>query len=329
MNKIKVGVIGTNTIADFFMDGISLVPGYEVVAACAATEKSVNRFAGKYNISHKTIGYKELAVNGLIDMVYIATPNFLHHEIAMFFLENKIAVFCEKPVAVNPTQVSEMISASQKNKTLLFDGIVPLYTENLSKLSDYFKMIMPIRRCVFTLGRYSSRYDAYLRGENPSTFRLEYCSGSLVDMGVYCVSIAVALFGKPENIQASSSKLSNGTDCLGSAIFSYDDFEVIIMHSKVSNSLIQSEVQGENGTIFIDLMNRIYNVHIQQEKGKRKKLGDTGKEGFIYQLEEFKKVFNAGKIESTLVPHKLTMDIADVMFEMRMQSKIKYSCYGE
>lgn len=329
MAKIKVGVIGTNVIVDHFMKCIDMVQGYEVVIACAATNASIEKFAKKYDISFKTTNYRDLAKDRLVDMVYIATPNHLHYEMTMFFLENRISVFCEKPLAANPKQVSEMIEASQKYNTLLFDGIIPLYTDNFSRLDDYFKMISPLRRAVFTMNHYSSRYDAFLRGEDPPTFRLDFCNGSLMDMGVYCVAVAVGLFGKPEVIQARSSKLPNGTDCLGSAIFSYKNFEVIIMHSKVSNSNILSEVQGENGIILIDSINRINNIYFQHGQEEIKQLGDTSQERFIYQLREFRKAFKAGKIEPDRVPHQLSKDIADVMFEIRLQSGIRFPCYGE
>lgn len=329
MSKIKVGIIGTNFVADSFMKGISMVSGYEITAVCAATQTSVDKFAAKYNIPHKTTDFRELAKNGLIDMAYIATPNHLHHEMAIFFLKNNVSVFCEKPLGANPIQVTEMIAASHENKTLLFDGIVPLYSDNFQKLNGYFPKIAPLRRAVFNFGKYSSRYDAYLRGENPPTFRREFANGSLMDMGVYCVSVAVGLFGKPKNIQARATKLSNGTDCLGSAILSYDDFEALILHSKVSNTNITSEIQGENGIIFIDWISLVKNVYIQQGKKERKQLGKTGQDAFMYELREFKKAYQADKLEPDRVHHQLSQDIADVMFEMRQQSGVRFPCYGE
>ncbi len=329
MAKIRVGIIGTNFVADFFMKGISMVPGYEIAAACANTQASVDKFADKYDVPIRTTDYRDLAQNDQIDMAYIATPNHLHHEMTLFFLKNKISVFCEKPLAANARQVEEMIQTSRENKTLLFDGIVPLYTDNFKKLDGYLAKIAPLQRAVFTFGRYSSRYDAYLRGENPPTFRNEFANGSLMDMGVYCVSVAVGLFGKPKHIQARSSKLPNGTDCLGTAIFTYDNFEAVIMHSKVCNTGITSEVQGESGIIFIEGISRIQNVYIQESGKERKQLAKTSRDGFYYQLKEFKKVYKAGGIESEMTPHKLSQDIADVMFEMRRQSGIHFPCYGE
>ena len=130
-----------------------------------------------------------------------------------------------------------------------------------------------LKRAVFVFGRYSSRYDAYLQGENPPTFRIEYCNGSLVDMGVYCVAVAVGLFGKPVRVLANATKLSNGVDCMGSAIMIYDDLEIVIMHSKVTNSSIVSEIQGEQGNLSIDSISSMENVFLQRRNRDRIQVG--------------------------------------------------------
>src|SRR5690606_38740506 len=132
-----------------------------------------------------------------------------------------------------------------------------------------------LRRAVFSFGRYSSRYDAYLRGENPPTFRLEYCNGSLVDMGVYCVAVAVGLFGKPDKVLANGSNLSTGVDAMGSAILVYDDMEVVILHSKVANSSIESEIQGEQGNLYIDSISRMERIFLHRRNQDRVQIGRT------------------------------------------------------
>ena len=184
MKKISIGVIGTNFVTDMFMKGISLVDGFEVIAVGATSEESIARFIAKYPIRQTFLDYRKMAGIDSIDAVYLAVPNHLHHEMTLYFLNKKVSVFCEKPLAVNPLQVQEMIEASKQNHTLLQDGIVPLYTENYLKLKENLGNIGRLRRAVFAFGRYSSRYDAYLQGEDPPTFRIEYCNGSLVDMGV-------------------------------------------------------------------------------------------------------------------------------------------------
>jgi Predicted dehydrogenases and related proteins len=245
MKKISIGVVGTNFVTDMFIKGISSVDSFNVIAVCATMEESVAKFTAKYHVNQTFLDYRRMAEIDSLDAVYLAVPNHLHHEMVLYFLNKKISVFCEKPLGVNPGQVEEMIEASNQNHTLLQDGIVPLYTENYLRRKQNLENIGRLRRVVFAFGRSSTRYDAYLRAENPPTFRLEFCNGSLLDMGVYCIAVAVDLFGRSAGVLANVIKLSNGVDCMGSAILIYNDFEVVIMHSKVTGSFIASDIQGE------------------------------------------------------------------------------------
>jgi predicted dehydrogenase len=300
-----------------------------VTAVCATSEDSLAKFARKYRVKQTFSDYRKLAEIDALDAVYLAVPNHLHHEMALYFLNKKISVFCEKPLAVNPRQVKEMINASKQNHTLLQDGMVPLYSENYLKLKESLVNIGRLRRAVFVAGRYSTRYDAYLRGENPTTFRIEFCNGSLVDMGVYCVAVAVGLFGKPSGVLANASKLPTGVDAMGSAILIYEDIEVVIMHSKVANSSITSEIQGEQGNLYIDSISRMENVFVQVRNLNRLQIGTAGEDGFKYELLDFRNNLINSRAESRLVSHQLSYDISEVLYEIRKQSSVSYLCYGE
>ena len=72
------------------------------------------------------------------DWVFIATPNVLHYEQAVYFLEKGINVFIEKPAALNSLALKELIALSRRNNALLYISDVFLFREDLelSKLSD-------------------------------------------------------------------------------------------------------------------------------------------------------------------------------------------------
>ena len=329
MKTISFAVVGTNFVTDMFMAGVKEVEGVEVVAVCSQREESLKKFAEKYPGIPSFLDYHQLVDLEGVDAVYLATPNYMHHEMSLFFLKHGMAVFCEKPMGVNPNQVKEMVACAQENKVLLHDGIVPLYTQNYLLMKEHLEDIAPLHRCVLAQGRYSSRYDAYLRGENPTTFRVEFGNGSLVDMGVYCVAVAMGLFGKPNKILSNAKRLSNGADCMGSALFIYDDFEAVLMHSKVSNTAITSEIQGEKGLIQMGILSLMNEVYLQKGNDEKIQLGETSMNGFSDQLREFKKNFENKEYESKLVSHQFSVDLADVLFELRQQNGIQYPLYGE
>ena len=47
---MKFGIIGTNFVSDFFMEGSKLEPKCEVIAACGVSTERLNAFVEKHNI---------------------------------------------------------------------------------------------------------------------------------------------------------------------------------------------------------------------------------------------------------------------------------------
>ncbi|MDD6467933.1 MAG: Gfo/Idh/MocA family oxidoreductase [Erysipelotrichaceae bacterium] len=322
---MKFGIVGTNFVSDFFMNASKLVKDCEVVSVCSLTLEEAQKFADKYGIPNAYGSYQEMYESHTIDAVYLAVPNGLHKELSFYFLNRKIPVICEKPFGSNADEVREMVACARENQTYLQDAIVPLYTENFWRTKEALPKVGRLRRAIICFGKYSSRYDAYLRGENPTTFRRELSNGSTMDLGVYAISDAIALFGKPKKIYASGILLETGVDALGTAIFTYDDFEVVIMHSKVTDTVMIPEIQGEDGNIYIDLLSRFNEVWYVDRKTKEKEMiSKDWEDNMSWEIQDFCDNVKAGRIESVKVPHQLSIDIHEVITECRRQMGVVY-----
>lgn len=332
---MRFGIVGTNFVSDFFMEAAAYVPSCEVVSVCSGRKENAVRFAEKYDIKNVYEDYIEMIESGTIDAVYLGVPNGLHHDMTIECLKRKIATFTEKPFATNYREAKEMIECANENKTYVHDGLVPLYTSNFQILKEAMSEIGVIRRAVFNFGKYSSRYDAYLRGENPTTFRRELSNGSTMDIGIYAIGDAVALFGKPKKIIATAQLLETGVDALGTCLFVYDGFEVILLHSKVTDTEIMSEIQGEEGFIQIDLLSRMSHIYLTRrdtsegctlapKQGIKTKISNDNADNFSAQIEDFIQNVEQGKLESEKCPHQLTLDIIEVMTECRRQAGVIY-----
>lgn len=59
-------------------------------------------------------------------------------------------------------------------------------------------------------------------------------NGSLMDIGVYPLSVDVDRFGAPDSLHASGSLLASGADAHGTLTLGYGHFEVVITHSEKS-----------------------------------------------------------------------------------------------
>ena len=90
-----------------------------------------------------------------------------------------------------------------------------------------------------------------------------------MDIGYYCIAFTVALFGKPNKIQATALLLDSGVDGCGTAILDYDSFSVTIDHSKVSDSQLSNEIQGEKGSLLIEHIAQCEKVTLVQPKNDK------------------------------------------------------------
>ena len=187
-----------------------------------------------------------------IDAVYVASPNSLHAPQAELFLKHGKHVIGEKPLASNIQEVESLIACAKANNVVLFEAMKTCYLPNFEACKKALLSLGKLQRAHLTYCQHSSRYQKYLNGENPNTFNPVFSNGSIMDIGIYPLSFALALFGKPDNMNASGSMLDSGVDAHGSLTLKYGKFEVLITHSKVSDGFALSEIQGEEGALLIE-----------------------------------------------------------------------------
>ncbi|HOJ40539.1 MAG TPA: Gfo/Idh/MocA family oxidoreductase, partial [bacterium] len=119
MQKMKAGIVGTGGISHYHLRGF-LRAGVEVIAVADPALDRARGFAENYRVKNVYASHQEmLRVHPDLDMVSVATPNKFHAPIATDCLNAGVHVFCEKPPALNATEVAQMKEAAERNKRLL------------------------------------------------------------------------------------------------------------------------------------------------------------------------------------------------------------------
>ncbi len=322
---INIGIVGTNFITDRLIEGAKLVSDAKISAVYSRSEEKGKEFAEKHNIEYVFTSLEEMAKSDVIDAVYIASPNSLHASQAILFLNNKKHVLGEKAFASNTKEVDEMIKAAKENNVVLMEAMKSTLLPNFKVVKDNLYKIGKVRKYFASYCQYSSRYDKYKAGEVLNAFKNELSNGALMDIGVYCIAPMVNLFGKPKTIKANGIMLKTGVDGEGSVLFGYDDMEAAVIYSKISNSYLPSEIQGEEGSIIIDRINTFDRIKIIYRDGREEDLSLEHEEAnMCYEVQEFVNLIKSDEKESKVNSLKNSRDVIELIEEARKQIGVIY-----
>ncbi|EOV0096840.1 Gfo/Idh/MocA family protein [Vibrio parahaemolyticus] len=319
----KLAVIGTNWISQQFVEAAIQTKQFCLKAVYSRDIEKARLFGTPYDADTYYDSLETLGQDADIDAVYIASPNSLHAPQAIQMLKAGKHVICEKPMASNNALAQQMFACAEGNNVVLFEAFMSPYTPNFQVLKESLPSIAPLRHATISYCQYSSRYQKYLNGENPNTFNPAFSNGSIMDIGYYCVGSAIELFGEPNSVQASAHVLPSGVDGCGSVTLAYDGFNVNLLHSKVSDSLIPSEFQGETGSVLVDMIATGRGVEriLRGEEKETLTLPQTENHMF-YEAEAFAKQLKLGVIDEQMKQRSLT--VAKVLTEVRKQTGVVF-----
>jgi len=246
MKKIRWGILGTGTIAHKFASDLKFVENAELVAVGSRSVENAKIFAEEFNIQLSFESYKELAECDQIDIVYIATPNNLHHPNTLLCLNNGKAVLCEKPLALNEKQVFEMINLAHQKNLFLMDALWTKFLPHYQKMIEIVKSgtLGEIKVVLANFG-FQANVEPTSRLLNPALG-----GGSLMDIGIYNIFTTMDILGKPDEINVSINSTDQGVDEHCAVLFKYSKGAMASLFSSISVNLgTEVEICGTLGRL--------------------------------------------------------------------------------
>ncbi|PRR79791.1 Gfo/Idh/MocA family protein [Clostridium vincentii] len=325
MGKIRFGIIGTSGITENFLKGATKVENFKLVGVYSRDMDKAKDFGEKKGARLFFDSLEKMASCEEIDAIYIASPNFMHASQAITCLENGKHVLCEKAFASNSKEVKKMIETANKNNVVLMEAMKTTVNPNFKALMENIHKIGKIRRYFASYCQYSSRYDKYKEGIVLNAFKKELSNGALMDIGIYCIYPMVVLFGKPENIKADAIMLESGVDGQGSILFNYKDMNGVVQYSKIANSYLPCEIQGEEGNIIIDKINGPADINIKYRDGHEENISVFKEaDDMCYEIEEFINVINSGEKVSKINSLETSLWVSEIMENARKQIGLEF-----
>ena len=332
--KIRFGVVGTNFITDWVIAGAREDERFELAAVCSRTIERGTEYAAKHNIPHIFTSLEDMVQSDVIDAVYIASPNYKHAEQSILAMCHGKHVLCEKPLASNAREARQMVEASKQYGVTLMEAMKSTLSPNFIAVKDNLHRIGTPRRYFASFCQYSSRYDKFKEGIILNAFRPELSNGAMMDIGVYTLYPLITLFGRPQSINAQGIVLSSGVDGQGAVNMQYDGFNATVLYSKIANSQLPAEIEGEDGNILIDRIQTPVDVrfyprqapasgHEKRTEGESLTSPDSHNE-YYYEVKEFIDLIEEGRCESSINSHDCSVATMEVIDEVRRQLGVRY-----
>jgi predicted dehydrogenase len=323
-DALRWGILATGGIAHQFA-GDLVKNGFTVQAVGSRSQAGADAFAAEFGIPTAHPSYAALAADPEVDIIYVATPHPFHAAHATLVLEAGKHVLVEKPLTVNAEEARKLAALAESKNLLLLEAMWTRFLPHMARIREIL--------AAGTLGEVRSLIADHTQDlpDDPGhrINSLALGGGALLDLGIYPVSFASAVFGRPETILASATFKDTGADAQVASIFRYPGGQIAtLLSSSDTKGPNRASILGTEGRIDIDAVwyspaaFRVYNS-ANEVIETHEKPEITGR-GMHFQAVEAERLVAAGLITSDLLTVAESVQIMETLDEIRAQIGLVY-----
>lgn len=295
MRELRFATIGSSAITERFVDALAQTEGAVYAAAYSRDLERARAFGEPRGASAFFDSLDELASSDSVDAVYVASPNALHAPQARQMLSAGKHVLVEKAFASNEREAQGVFELARESGVVCLEAMRNLYTQGFANIRSNLPRLGTPSQASFRFGKVTSRIARLQAGEYVSQFDPRLSEGALMDIGVYSVEPAVALFGRPRRVCASAVTLRPNwcederyscIDLGGCLVLEYDGLVVDINYSKLADDLLESQVAGDAGTLHWGEPSAPRDVTLNPHEDKGMIYGDIAGAGQLIKADD-------------------------------------------
>lgn len=306
LSCVRVGIVGTGSIASRFVPEAAEVNGVKVVSAFNPDPELCAGFCRRFSLAQAGT-YEQLLES--CDAVYVASPHYTHYEYVKQAIEAGRHVLCETPFVLRSDRARELYELSESRGVFLMvahkTAYCPAFVHLVSLLkSGIIGDIVDVNASVTTL-----------TDENSDKLASSHFGGSVTENACFPLLPVFKFFGTDWKDLRFYSKVRNGVDIYTKGILLYDNavasFQVGL-GAKTEGNLV---VSGTRGYAYVPApwwRTDYFEIRYEDQNQNKKYFYPFAGEGLRYEIKDFVGHIAANDLRSYRLTREENIRMADV-----------------
>ncbi len=245
------GIAATGRMAAAFTSDLALLPDAEVAFVGSRSRESAADFAGRFGAGASGT-YADLVAAGRagdVDVVYVATPHPQHHALALAAIEAGTPLLVEKAFTATLAGAEEVVAAARAAEVFCMEAMWTRFQPAVAHVGELVAAgeIGDVVLVQADFGAHRA-FDPVSR-----LFDLTLGGGSVLDLGVYPISLAQHLLGRPDRVTATGTLDPNGADASAAIHLAWADGRAAALTCSLASSTPgRAVIVGTEGSIELE-----------------------------------------------------------------------------
>ena len=249
---IRFGIIGTGRDAlDFYMANRHN-KDCEMTAVCGRNTEEAETFAAGKQGMEALDGPDALASCDDVEAVYISGFADSHYDLCRDMLEGGKHVLCRTCLAGSSDETDALFDLAERKGLILMEGTAVLYSRGYREMKEHAGTLGKLRRAVLV-----------------SSVRPEEGTGAAACAAAEPAAMLADLFGRPDRVRAAGTFAGGREKGAGTISLLYEELMADILFSTLTDSRMESEIQGEDAVMLIGRLPNIKDLQIRRGSVKQ------------------------------------------------------------
>jgi len=318
---VRWGIIGLGNIAKRFAKSLEHEKDGTLVAVAGKTESKRIYFKETYKNITAYESYDKLFNDPNVDAVYIALPHRFHAKWSIRGLNNGKSILCEKPSALEFSELMRVLKCAKRNKTFYMEAIKTPFVPMFDVIKDVLKSGV--------IGDIKSIYAGFCSNVNVNVNKDSYLyneedGGATLDVASYPIAFVLGILDNKKilSIKKKTKKKKFDEANIDVHFEASINFEGDII-ANIEGGIDQEKertaiIEGSLGKMIVPIFNRPENYKVLLNDGREYEekisLINDDMYGEIHEVHECLKL---GKIESDIFTWNNSIQILRIIDHIR------------